>query len=56
MINKDELTKEELKLILRGLYVLEDGSWFFENKEPVEALIDKLEKYTEPQNTPVCDI
>jgi hypothetical protein len=55
MINL-QLNKEELNLIIRGLYAIEDMSWFFENKEQVEELIGKLEKHTETPNVAVCDI
>lgn len=57
MINL-ELTEEELNIILHGLYLLEDQSWFF-GKDISDRLINKLNRLDKDfsiKKEAVCDI
>jgi hypothetical protein len=53
------LTERELLLILHGLSYLQDQDWFFDNKDELENLINRLDVAvdTAPQNIEaICDI
>lgn len=53
-----EFTEEELNILLQGLYLLEDQSWFI-GKDKINLLIENLNELIERQSaisSTLCDI